>query len=239
MAKRFTDTDLFKKKFIRGLEAPYKLLWMYIIHDCNHAGIWEMDLEVAAIRLGVNLDIETSRKVFGDKIIEVDNGEKWFIPSFIEFQYGELNSENRVHNSIIKILKKEGVFKPLTNPLQGVKDKDMDKVLVQEKDGKGGVGEKPLRPTKHLFSDFWDTYDKKRSIHKAEKAWEKLNEQDRADAMAGLPEYKLSTPDKKYRKDPATWLNNRGWEDEIIIKQNGQSTDRAAGAKAIIAEDYK
>ena len=134
MAKRFTDTDLFKKKFIRGLQGAYKLLWIYIYHDCNHAGIWEVDLEVASIRIGYPLDISEALTVFENRVIPVGkDNEKWFITSFIEFQYGELNPENRAHNSAIKILSKYEIdYKTLTikghtSPLQGGKDKDKDK----------------------------------------------------------------------------------------------------------------
>jgi hypothetical protein len=34
-----------------------------------------------------------------------------------------------------------------------------------------------------------------------------------------LPAYLTATPDKAYRKHPATYLNNKSWLDEIIIKQ--------------------
>jgi len=36
-----------------------------------------------------------------------------------------------------------------------------------------------------------------------------------------VPKYVLSTPDKKYRKAPTTYLNNKSFNDEIIIS-NGQ-----------------
>jgi len=141
MAKRFTDTNKYKKPFIRGLQGAYKLLWDYLYHECDHAGIWIVDFEVAQIYIGLDMTVEKSEalKQFNKdevKIIEIDNGKKWFIPSFIEFQYGELNEENRAHNSVIKILSKYNLFpinKPLTSPLQGAmdmvkdKDKDMDK----------------------------------------------------------------------------------------------------------------
>ena len=52
MAKRMTDTDKWKKRFIRELKPKHKLLWLYILDDCNHAGIWEIDLDVASIRVG-------------------------------------------------------------------------------------------------------------------------------------------------------------------------------------------
>jgi len=33
-----------------------------------------------------------------------------------------------------------------------------------------------------------------------------------------VDDYVLSTPDKQYRKNPDTYLRNKCWEDEIIIK---------------------
>ena len=142
MAKRFIDTDVFKKSFIKGLQGSYKLLWFYIINDCNHAGIWEVDYEIAGLRCGFNFDEKTAKEQFKDKIVIFDGGAKWFIPSFINFQYGELNEKNRVHASILAILKKYNLNenKPLTSPLQGVKDMDKDKDLDKEQDKEGGVG---------------------------------------------------------------------------------------------------
>ena len=58
MAKRFTDTDRWKKPFIKGLNLEQKLLWFYILDDCDHAGLWHVDIEVASIRVGVNIDLQ-------------------------------------------------------------------------------------------------------------------------------------------------------------------------------------
>ncbi len=133
MAKRFTDTDKWKKPFIRGLEAPYKLLWLYILDDCDHSGMWQVDIEVAEIRLGETLTIEKAKEFFAEKIQIFDDGEKWFIPDFIEFQYGKLNEENRAHKSVINLLSKYE-NKGLTSSLQGAKDKEKDKDMVKVKD---------------------------------------------------------------------------------------------------------
>lgn len=143
MAKRFTDTNKYKKPFIRSLKGAYKLLWDYLYHDCDHAGIWIVDFEVAQIYLGEDMLVtkEEALQYFNngeERIIEIDNGSKWFIPPFIEFQYGVLNEENRAHNSVITILKKynllQKVNKPLTTPLKGCKDKDKDKDMDKDKE---------------------------------------------------------------------------------------------------------
>lgn len=144
MAKRFTDTNKYKKPFIRGLQGAYKLLWDYLYHDCDHAGIWIVDFDIAQIYIGLDMLVnkEDALKYFNsdeERIIEFNEGKKWFIPSFIEFQYGELNENNRAHNSVILILKKNNLYKNnkgLIRPLQGCKDKDKDKDkdMVKDKD---------------------------------------------------------------------------------------------------------
>ena len=138
MAKRFTDTEKWKKPFIRNLKASYKLLWLYVCDDCDHSGIWQVDIEVAEIRIGEKLDGKKAIQFFGDKIILLDGGAKWFIPSFIEFQYPSgLNENNKAHIGIIKNLEryKDEIanFKPLESPLQGAMDMVMDMVMVKDK----------------------------------------------------------------------------------------------------------
>lgn len=135
MPKRFTDTEKYKKRFFRGLQGPYKVLWDYLYHDCNHAGIWIVDFEIAQIYIGKDLPVnkQDALRIFNEdkeRILVINGGKKWFIPSFVDSQYGELNEENRVHGSVISILKKENLwewFKGLRSPLQGRKDKDKDK----------------------------------------------------------------------------------------------------------------
>ena len=133
MAKRFTDTDKWKKRFIRGLEPAYKVFWLYLLDDCNHAGIWDVDIEVAKIKIGCEITEDRAKEVFKDKIDIFDDGEKWFIKDFILFQYGTLNENNRVHLSIINILNKFEI-KPLISPLQRAKDKDKDMDKDKDKD---------------------------------------------------------------------------------------------------------
>ena len=220
MAKRFIDTDIFKKSFIRGLKAPYKLLWFYLINDCNHAGIWEVDFEVAELRCGVKISETEAKKYFGEKIICFDNGKKWFLPSFIEFQYGELKEENRAHNSVIQILTKnllidenKGLIRGLQAPMDMDKDKDMDKDMEMDKE----KGEDFNFLINIEFEVFWNLYDKKRGeVEKLKTKWNKLTDTERQLIIKNIPLYKSAQPDKQFRKDPETYLNQKSWNDEII-----------------------
>lgn len=74
------------------------------------------------------------------------------------------------------------------------------------------------------FNDFWEEYDKKQDRAACERKWLKLPQKDKEAIMGHLPKYKISQPDKAFRKNPETYLNNKSWENEIIIK-NGNTTN--------------
>jgi hypothetical protein len=100
-------------------------------------------------------------------------------------------------------------------------------VLTVGREGKGGEGKgkegkvKDTRACADQFEIFYNAYPKKRSKGQAEKAWNKINpsEQLLATMLAKIERAKTS---EDWQKDngrfiphPATWLNAKGWEDEI------------------------
>jgi hypothetical protein len=67
------------------------------------------------------------------------------------------------------------------------------------------------------FEWFWNDYDKKvGDKQKLKKKWNKLTDEERQNAMNYIDLYKQSVPDKQFRKNPETFLNNKSWNDEII-----------------------
>lgn len=151
MAKRFTDTEKWKKSFIKGLKPKYKLLWFYILDDCNHAGIWEVDMKVASLRIGCRITLEDAFVHVGSKVTPIGRN-KWFINDFVLFQYGELNPKNRLHQSVISILNSYNIpiNKGLVSPLEGAKEKDKVKDMDKDKEI-GGAGEKTDADFKYEF----------------------------------------------------------------------------------------
>lgn len=86
----------------------------------------------------------------------------------------------------------------------------------------------PVLVEEYSFEDFWDDYDKKvGSKPKLLKKWSKLSKTTKLKIRDYIPLYKQAQPDKKYRKNPETFLNNESWNDEII------------GTKKSISSDYK
>ena len=79
------------------------------------------------------------------------------------------------------------------------------------------------------FEVFWNTFNFKRNKQTAEKAWKKLNNKDRAEAMAAIPNYhaylehKRATGFNQNNLYPATYLNERRWEDDYSITDTPQN----------------
>ena len=55
----------------------------------------------------------------------------------------------------------------------------------------------------------------------------KMSEREREAIMKYIPLYKEAQPDKKFRKDPDTFLNNKSWNDELIYENNGRQQKQA------------
>ena len=81
----------------------------------------------------------------------------------------------------------------------------------------------------YSFERAWDLYQKKVGPKEKLKAkWNKLSLKDRKAAIEHIPLYVQSTPEKQYRKHFQTYLNQRGWEDEIIIQNDRKLTKQEA-----------
>lgn len=75
------------------------------------------------------------------------------------------------------------------------------------------------------FDEFWNAYDyKKGGVKKPKEKWLSLSCEDQQLIMAHVPDYVKSTPVKKFRKHPMTYLNNEGWLDEIDQPQQEITT---------------
>lgn len=69
----------------------------------------------------------------------------------------------------------------------------------------------------NAFNVFWKLYAYSKSKDKAKRIFIKLKAEEIESIISVVEDYTLSTPDKKFRKHPATWLNQRSWEDEIFV----------------------
>ena len=69
----------------------------------------------------------------------------------------------------------------------------------------------------HSFKTWWDKYNKKTGKEKALNKWGRLKQKDQLKCLEVVEKYVRITPDKKFRKNPTTYLNGSHWQDEIEI----------------------
>lgn len=110
------------------------------------------------------------------------------IDKFIE-EFKE-NQEEELTEKIISILESKGY--KVTAPPKEIKDE-------------------------YTFERAWNLYDKKVGCKaKLEKKWNSMSLKDRKAAIEYIPLYVISQSNKQFRKNFQTFLNQRGWEDELI-----------------------
>lgn len=152
MALRLQDSEEDKTAFVRSLKGPYRAFWFWLKRACNHAGVWEIDLDEARMRTGFfELDQADAEAFFSSKIVKLSCGEKWFLIDFAaeQLKTRELNFKNTYHRGVIKIFDQLGIFelnyyklteqkqietKPLQSSLQATKDKEIDKDMFIDKE---------------------------------------------------------------------------------------------------------
>lgn len=225
MAKRFIDTGLFDDSWFMELSSDSKIFWIYCLTKCDHAGIIKLNRKLCQVQTDIK-SLDTVIKELGNRLLTL-NKDLFFIPKFISYQYpGFPRSGVRQQQGALEILKKYNLIDEeslrLKEELGNSYGYGNDNGYVNGKEKE--VQEK--KPINISFESFWDLYDKKRGDKtKLEKKWNNLNDDDRSAIMDFIPRYIIAQPDKLFRKDPETFLNNRSWNDEIINRKiNGSES---------------
>lgn len=210
--KRFTETEKWRDSWFRKLKATTKLAFLYIVDNCDAAGVWDPDFELANFTIGEEISWLSVLEQLGDRIDLLKNG-KWHITRFVEFQYGELVDECRPHAKVLQILKGHGI------PYR----KGINRVSILNRTGQDNTGqgkEEEERPS--VAEQIYAAYPRKEARQDAIRAIEKVllkYPSDRllsatkayAAAVSGwIPE------DKKFIPHPATWFNGGRYEDDPL-----------------------
>lgn len=137
VSKRFTDTNKWDQAWFRKLTPEMKCVWSFLCDRCDHAGIWEIDMESMSFFIGSEITLPDIQTAFENKI-EVVSDTKILIQAFVDFQYGNLNPENRVHQSVLlkleKLVPKKGLKRTLKGTKEEDKEEDKEKDLDKDKD---------------------------------------------------------------------------------------------------------
>ena len=70
------------------------------------------------------------------------------------------------------------------------------------------------------FEKFWEQYPRKEAKAKAEKTFKKLTKKEKDSIFQSLPKHLKSwkTKDRSFIPMPTTWLNQKRWNDEVVIE---------------------
>lgn len=101
--------------------------------------------------------------------------------------------------------------KPTTNPKEEEEEVKEKEKVKEEKNIERAIA------LESEFETFWRTYDKVSDYHKCKKKFMALSNIKRHHVMNTVSFYVQRTPEKKYRKNPYTWLNGECWNDELAI----------------------
>lgn len=215
-----TGYDLSRNWFDWTFENPEKIspnhtaLYFFCIHHCNMLG-WKktfgLPTELAKEAIGIksyNTYIKTLRDLidFGFiKMVEVSKNQ--YTSNIIALSNNDKALDKALDKATLTHRSKhsESTSQSIDsiNKLQTTNNKQQTNT--------------PASPELNIsFKNFYDLYDKKVGSKKSESLWAKLTNEERILAMGHVPKYKLSQPDKKFRKDPSTYLNNKSFNDEII-----------------------
>lgn len=175
-----------------------------------------IDRNVAEVQLCIEWFTKNSMIEIVDNLFLLSNWEKYQNTEGLE----KIREQNRIRQQKYrenqKVLQLELTGKneePIINP-----DKKEVLALTPKK-------EKNKEQLNHHFEVFWKSYPRKVSKGQAEKTFNKLNPDIHLMAtilekLELLKKYNWSTREKTHIPHASTWLNAKGWEDEIETNKN-------------------
>lgn len=89
------------------------------------------------------------------------------------------------------------------------------------------------------FEAFWQAYDKKADRVKCQRKWATLSPNVREAILTHVPRYVAATPEKKFRKDPYTYLNGQNWQDEELPSTRTQPSSSTTPPPASLANKLR
>lgn len=153
-----------------------------------------------------------------------------------EYKNKELRDFTKVNFDLNTDLKNEQVFKQVFKQVFELyrnenenESIDRDIVIFNNKDNENFESE-------NTFEDWWNLYDKKVDLKKCRSKWKKLTREQKDKCFDHTPKYVSATPDKQFRRLPATYLNNENWNDAELLEQKKPTKPKDDGR--VSTSDY-
>jgi hypothetical protein len=128
-------------------------------------------------------------------------------------------------------------FQP-SNPESSLTNETLEKEKSCAKKENSAVDECRIEDSEFCFERVWELYGKKGNRKTSERRWANLKNHCREAALKHIPHYVASTPDKQFRKNFETYINQEAWNDEIIFKSNVNANGTVASRIFVGEQDY-
>ena len=194
----------------------YGLFWAIIELLYANANALQTDYEGIAFDFRVNSDIVKSVICDFNLFIIREN------------EFGSLSVERRLNERNEKSRKaKESANCRWKNA--NALQTDYEGNAKKERKNKGNKmynGESEDSPTEFSFENVWEQYGKKGNRKTSEAKWVRLSNTNKALALKHIAEYVKATPDKQYRKNLETYINQEVWNDTIMPNESASITGK-------------
>lgn len=107
MAYRLSDTDKWKNPWFRKIPGKYKLLFLYMLDNCDNAGVMHIDFEAISFLIKEEYELDSFKEYLGKQVVFLAD-DKVIIKSFIVHQKNKGNQY--MEKNISKLLDKHGVL---------------------------------------------------------------------------------------------------------------------------------
>lgn len=224
--KRFTETEKWRDTWFRRLPPIAKLAFIYVVDNCDAAGVWDPDYDLADFTIGEKVAWPTIIEAFGERLELLPDG-KWHLTRFVEFQYGELTEDCRPHAKVMQLLRAHGI--PFGKGI-----KKVSKATILDKDNTGQGQDKKEAATPE---DIYAAYPRKEAKQDALRAISKAIEANKIARLGGgwsgvghFADYLLARTqayaaavatwipdDRKFVPHPATWFNRGSYDDDPTL----------------------
>lgn len=200
-------------RYDKRLSADEKIMWSEIVSLCNMDGKCFANNMYFAKLYDVS-KVTISKRV--NKLVSLG-----YIKSKIVYREGTQEVLRR-YLSIIDYPIKEILNTPIQENLTDNNTNFNTTILIEIKG--------------YSFTEFWNDYDKKvGDKEKVKKKFEKLSEKVRAEIQVHIPLYIEAQPDKKFRKNPDTFINQKGWTHEIIQSNGNEKNGGGSRLESFIS----
>lgn len=222
---RSVNTRFWGDPFIEQLNPSEKLLFLYLLTNplSNLLGVYEITIK------RICYDTSLTKETVTNGLKRFEKDKKAFYKDNFIILPNWLKNQRLNSNMKIAVAKE---FSALPNELKdnilgngseslsnGSKGFEMIRECLGKYEIEIEVESEPKKEdieTVLTFDQFWELYDKKVEKKKSELKYSKVKEKDRVLIKEHIPKYKAAQPDKNFRKNPETYLNNESWNDEII-----------------------